>query len=105
MKSTYYRPCWADIDLGALRHNFRELRRGLSAATRVLSVVKADGYGHGLVPVSRVAVSCGASYLGVSSLEEGVALREAGFKTPVLILGTLFPFSNFPVLFKKKLVP
>jgi alanine racemase len=105
MTSTFYRPCWADIDLAALRHNFRELRRGLAATTRILSVVKADAYGHGLVPVSRVAIRCGASFLGVSSLEEGVALREAGIQTPVLVLGTLYPFSNFPVLFKKKLVP
>ncbi|OGR90913.1 MAG: alanine racemase [Elusimicrobia bacterium RIFCSPLOWO2_01_FULL_59_12] len=101
----FYRPCWADIDLGALRHNFRELKRRISAKTRVMTVVKADGYGHGLVPAARAAVSCGASFLGVSSLEEGVALRRAGVRAPVLVLGTLYPFGNFPVLFREKLVP
>ncbi len=105
MEKPFYRPCWAEIDLGALRHNFRELRRRVSAKIGMLAVVKANGYGHGLVEVSRVAVKSGASFLGVSSLEEGAALRDAGIKTPALVLGTLFPFDNFPVLFEKKLVP
>jgi alanine racemase len=100
-----YRPCWAEVDLHALRRNLQELRRRLSPGTRLLAVVKANGYGHGLVPVSRVAVASGASFLGVSSLEEGLALRRAGVPAPVLILGSLYPFECFPVLFEKKLIP
>ncbi len=101
----YYRPCWTDIHLGALRHNFQQLRRQISSKTRILSVVKADGYGHGLIPAAQVAIKSGAALLGVSSLEEGVALRQAGMKAPVLVLGTLYPFANFSVLFKEKLTP
>src|SRR5207245_1945751 len=105
MEKPFYRPCWADVDLDALRHNFKELQRRLSSKARILSVVKANGYGHRIIPAALVAVKRGAAFLGVSRLEEGVALREAGFKTPVLVLGTLYPFDNFPVLFEKKLVP
>jgi alanine racemase len=102
---SFYRPCWAEVDLQALGHNFRELRRRLSPKTRILSVVKANGYGHGLIPSARAAVRNGAALLGVSSLEEGVELREAGVRTPVLVLGNLYPFENFRVLFEKKLLP
>ena len=105
MKQDFYRPCWADIDLGALRHNLKELRGRLSAKTRLLAVVKANGYGHGMIPAARVAVKHGASFLGVSSLEEGEALRAANISTPVLVLGTLYSFDNFPLLFEKKLTP
>src|SRR5687767_7775947 len=99
MAETFYRPCWVDIDLGALRHNLRELRRQLASKTQILAVVKANGYGHGLVPAARTSVKSGASLLGVSSLEEGIALRQGGVNTPALVLGSLYPFDGFPVLF------
>jgi alanine racemase len=101
----FYRPCWVDVELSALAHNFRQLKRRLAPKTRVLAVVKANGYGHGLIPSARAAINSGAVMLGVSSLEEGVELRHAGIETPVLVLGTLFPFENFRVLFEKKLTP
>ncbi len=71
----------------------------------MLAVVKANGYGVGLLSAAKVAVAEGAAYLGVSSVEEGIALREAGFKTPVLILGSLYPFESFPLLFQHHLTP
>ncbi|TNC28739.1 alanine racemase [Amycolatopsis alkalitolerans] len=70
------------IDLAAIRHNVRLLAaRAAGAAT--MAVVKADGYGHGAVPVARAALEAGASWLGACSLAEGLALREAGITTPV----------------------
>jgi alanine racemase len=102
---TYYRPCWADIDLGALRHNLKQIQKQLKSTTGLLAVVKANGYGHGMDAIARVAVKPGALFLGVSSLEEGEALRNAGFKTPILVLGTLFPFENFSILFDRQLTP
>ncbi len=74
------------VDLAALRHNFLELRRRLSPGVRLLAVVKADAYGHGLVPAARTLVAAGAAHLGVASLEEGLALREAGLGLPILLL-------------------
>lgn len=105
MTAAYFRPCWVEVHTSALRANFRALRRYVSPSTQVLAVVKADGYGHGLIPVSEVAVQEGAAMLGVSSIEEGLALREAGIRIPILILGSLFPFDHFDVLFEKKLTP
>lgn len=77
---------WVEVDLGAYQHNLREVAR--HTGTRVLAVVKANGYGHGMVPVARAAVEAGAAYLGVALVAEGVRLREAGLReTPVLVMG------------------
>ncbi|MFL6129272.1 MAG: alanine racemase [Mycobacteriales bacterium] len=72
----------AIIDLGAIRRNVCRLRS--ATAAEVMAVVKADGYGHGLVPAARAALAGGASWLGVAFLEEAMALRAAGILAPVL---------------------
>jgi alanine racemase len=99
------RPCWAEIDVTALRHNWKALRAKLPASVQMLAVVKANGYGLGLLTAAKVAVEEGAAYLGVSSVEEGIALRQAGHKTPILILGSLYPFESFHLLFEHHLTP
>jgi alanine racemase len=70
------------VDLDAIRHNVALLRAGTTA--EVMTVVKADGYGHGMVPVARAALDAGATWLGVCTLEEALALRGAGIEAPVL---------------------
>ena len=70
------------VDLSAIKHNIELLKK--TAGTKLLAVVKADAYGHGLVPVAKTALSAGADYLGVALLEEAIALREAGIDAPVL---------------------
>ena len=77
----------AEIDLSALRHNFRVLRSLISPSASVIAVVKANGYGHGAVPVSRTLVEEGVRMLGVATVEEGVELRQAGIGCPVVVLG------------------
>lgn len=72
----------AIIDLSAIKHNVELLKK--TAGTKLLAVVKADAYGHGLVPVAKAAISAGADYLGVALLEEAIALREAGIEVPIL---------------------
>lgn len=79
------RPARAEIDLGALAHNVRLLRE-LNAPADLMAVVKADGYGHGAVPVARAVVDAGVSWLGVAMLDEAVALRDHGIEEPILIL-------------------
>ena len=79
------------IDLGALEHNYRQLRGLCDPGVKMLAVVKADAYGHGLLPVARTLARAGADYLGVGSLEEGLALRRAGVSVPVLLLLGLLP--------------
>ncbi|MEM7231384.1 MAG: alanine racemase [Planctomycetota bacterium] len=78
---------WLQIDLGGLQWNLQQIRRRLAPETDVMAVVKADAYGHGAVPVSRTAVNNGASCLGVATVQEGVALRNAGLDVPIVILG------------------
>lgn len=72
----------AIVDLSAIKHNVELLKK--TAGTKLLAVVKADAYGHGLVPVAQAAISAGADYLGVALLEEAIALREAGINIPIL---------------------
>jgi alanine racemase len=78
---------WLEIDLGAVRHNTQALKELLGPTCSILAVVKADAYGHGALPVSRAALQAGASGLAVASLAEGVRLRRAGVKGPILLLG------------------
>ncbi len=76
-----WRPAWADIDLDAVRHNAGVLA-DLVGPAALCAVVKADGYGHGDLPVARAALEGGATWLAVALVEEGVALREAGSRRP-----------------------
>jgi alanine racemase len=79
------RRAWAEVDLGALRHNAAVLA-AVAAPAALCAVVKAGGYGHGAVPVARAALEGGASWLAVALVDEGVELREAGIEAPVLLL-------------------
>ena len=79
------------VDLAALEHNYRQLRLLCDPQVKMLAVVKADAYGHGLLPVARTLARAGVDYLGVGSLEEGLALRQAGLTLPVLLLLGILP--------------
>ena len=85
------RPVWAEVNLQALRHNYREIKKQLAAGVKLCAVVKANAYGHGAVPAARVALEEGADYLAVATLSEGLELRQAGFTTPILVLGLVMP--------------
>lgn len=89
------RPTVAEIRLSAVRKNLQKLRK-TAAPARLLFVVKANAYGHGAVGLARLAEREGLAYgFGVSCVEEGLALRGAGLKSPVLVLGSLYPFESF----------
>ena len=75
------------IDLSVLRSNVRLVRQTLPAQTKLLAVVKADAYGHGIVPVACNALSAGADWLAVARTDEGLVLRNAGVQAPILVLG------------------
>ncbi|MDX1388917.1 MAG: alanine racemase, partial [Acidobacteriota bacterium] len=78
---------WVEIDADALRNNIAEFRRRLSGGTKLGAVVKANAYGHGLPQVVSVASEAGADWFCVNSIEEAIAVHEAGSGTPVLIMG------------------
>lgn len=78
------RPTWVAVDLDAIAHNVGTLARR-TPAPLLLAAIKADGYGHGLVPAARAALAGGADWLGVALVEEAQSLRAAGLQTPVLL--------------------
>jgi len=78
---------WVEIDLAALAHNVQQLKRLLSRGTELMTVVKADAYGHGAVTIAQTALQHGATWLGVATIPEGIELREAGITAPILLLG------------------
>jgi alanine racemase len=82
------RPTRIEVDLGAIAHNLQAIRARVRVP--VMGIVKANAYGHGLVPVALHLQAQGVDQLGVAFLEEGIALREAGITLPILVLGGIF---------------
>ncbi len=78
---------WAEIDVGAIKHNVAELRRITRPGAELMVAVKANGYGHGSVETAHAALAGGASCLGVARVEEALELRRAGIAAPILIFG------------------
>jgi alanine racemase len=81
------RPTWLEVDLEAVAHNVQRVVELVGPEVAVLAVLKADGYGHGVVRVARTALNNGASYAGVASINEGAMLRQHGVTAPILVLG------------------
>lgn len=80
---------WVEINPVALRHNVQQIKLCLSPSTDLMAVVKADAYGHGAVTVAQVALSAGATWLGVATVPEGMELRVAGIQAPILVMGAV----------------
>jgi len=81
-------PTWIEVDLDAIRSNFHAVRNFVSPA-KVISIVKADAYGHGAVAVAKALEHAGTEFLGVASLEEALELKDSGIHVPILIVGPL----------------
>ncbi|MBN1892081.1 MAG: alanine racemase [Clostridiales bacterium] len=82
---------WAEIDMDALAHNMREIRRITSPKSEIAAVVKADAYGHGAIAVAKLLLDNGASRLAVSMVDEAVELRRSGITAPIITLGQTDP--------------
>jgi alanine racemase len=85
------RPTWAEIDLNNLAANFKRIRQRVTPAARVMAVLKANAYGHGAVECGRRLSREGADWFGVALPEEGIQLRAAGIKEPILCLAGYWP--------------
>lgn len=95
-----YPRTWVEIDLSAIEHNLSLVRsRLLEPSTKIALVAKADAYGHGLVPVSRFALDHGADWIAVATVQEGIALRDAGLDAPVLIISPILPIEAEQAVF------
>ncbi len=93
-----YRPTWAEVNLRSLAHNLNQVKKTLPPKTKILATIKADAYGHGLIPVAGKLSACGVDYFGVASIDEGISLRFAGIKEPILILGLVLKEDIAPIL-------
>jgi len=90
------RPTWAQINLSALKNNILKIKEIVGPQSKLLFVIKANAYGHGALPIAKFIETEKLLWgYGVSSVEEGIALRKTGISSPVLILGSLFPFESF----------
>ncbi|MFA6142874.1 MAG: alanine racemase [Candidatus Omnitrophota bacterium] len=97
-----YRPTWAEIDMRAIAHNYRQVRKLVGKSTNIMVVVKANAYGHGTVEISAVLEKLGVNYLGVATTDEAVRLRDHGIRTPILVLGSVLP-EEVKVLIEKNI--
>lgn len=84
------RPTVALINLSAYRYNLEQIKKKVAPA-KVMAVVKANAYGHGLIPIAKTALETGVAYLGVALVEEGIELREKGIQAPILVFGGVDP--------------
>jgi alanine racemase len=89
---SYYR-CWVEVDLDALRHNVAAIRRRIGRGVKLMAVVKADAYGHGLAQVGSALMQCGVDAFAVANLSEALVLRQiGGTGWPILLFGSALPF-------------
>jgi alanine racemase len=86
VKRAATRPTWAEVSLSKLRHNFRVVQQHVGRGVDVCAVVKADAYGHGAVECARALEEEGARWLGVTSLDEAIPLRDAGIQSRILLM-------------------
>ena len=98
------RPTFCVVDLAALRWNFQQVRNSVAPGVKILSVVKADAYGHGACEVAGALAQAGSDGFGVATLEEGMELREAGIRSPILVLTAAYP-EQLGRFLKYKLTP
>ncbi len=82
---------WIEIDSQAIENNYKVFRSLISSETKLMSIVKSNAYGHGLVDFSRLVSNLGVDWLGVDSIVEALRLRQEGIKKPILVLGYSLP--------------
>lgn len=85
------RPVWVEVNLKHIAHNLQQVKKQVPDDTQIMAVVKADAYGHGAIPVARVALNSGVQRLAVAVVDEARELREAGIAAPIQILGSTLP--------------
>jgi alanine racemase len=99
----FFRQNWVEIDRSNFHFNLKKIKEYVAKDTKIMIVIKANAYGHGGVVLAREAQRAGVAWIGVSSLEEGIQLREAGIKSSILILGNFLSFENFQVAVARSL--
>ncbi|CAF4208887.1 unnamed protein product, partial [Adineta steineri] len=90
--NAYFRPTWIDVNLSAVDSNVRLLKEYIGEKVHLMAVVKGNGYGHGMLEIAEASISAGATWLGVASLDEALAVRSKfSHDIPILVLGYVAP--------------
>jgi len=97
-KEMTHRATWAEIDLGAIRYNYRQVKKLVSGQASILVVVKGNAYGHGMFEVAKTLENAGIDFFGVATLDEALYLREKKIKKPILVLGSVLPKEAEPAV-------
>lgn len=95
---------WIEIDISALQHNIRQIKKLIQPKCRIMAILKSNGYGHGAYQIAKAALSVGVNFFGVATVEEGLDLRQKGITNPILLLSQP-PFSSIPLLLENNLTP
>ena len=99
-----YERSWTEINLSHFEQNLNELKKFIPEGTDFMQIVKADAYGHGAYEISKKAIQCGATFLGVANVQEGMLLRYQGLDTPILILSPSLE-SEIGLILENDLIP
>ena len=84
------RPTYCSIDHAALRWNLQQIRAKVGARVKILSMVKANAYGHGAAAVAKTLLAAGGDALGVATLDEGIELRQSGIGAPIIVVAGVY---------------
>lgn len=93
-----HRATWAEVDLGAIAYNYRQVKKLVGNSASILVIVKGNAYGHGMFEVAKALEKAGADFFGVATLDEALYLRERRIKTPLLVLGSVLPKEAAPAV-------
>jgi alanine racemase len=101
----FFRQNWVEVDRSDFHFNLKKIKEYIAKDIKIMVVIKANAYGHGGIVLAKEAQRAGVTWIGVSSLEEGIQFRDAGIKSNILVLGNIFPFENFQVALAHSLTP
>ena len=83
----HWRHSWIEIDIDAIIHNIKEIKRYIGSQKEIIGVLKGDAYGHGAVEIAKQIILAGVKYLAAATVDEGIELRNHQIEVPILILG------------------
>lgn len=105
VKESFFRPTWVEIDKSNFLFNLKNIKKHLKNDTKVLAVIKSNGYGHSGIELAKEAVKAGIYGIGVACIEEGILFRKAGIKAKILVFGSDYPTEHLTVATFWDLIP
>ncbi|MFQ3675324.1 MAG: alanine racemase [Endomicrobiia bacterium] len=102
----YSRPTWIEINKNSLIYNINNISNHISSKVKICTIIKSNAYGHGLVDIGKILYKLPkVKFLGVTAIEEAIVLRERKINSPILLLGSIFPYKNIKEILHYNIVP